>query len=48
MTLGGAPPALIHPGKQWTKPPKTAKTLPGNMERRLFPDVRVTAYRLAA
>jgi len=48
MTLGGAPPALIHRGEQWRKPPKTAKTLPLNIERRVFAESRVTAYRLSA
>ncbi|HUT75354.1 MAG TPA: hypothetical protein VM221_11055, partial [Armatimonadota bacterium] len=48
MTLDGAPPALIHRGEQWRKPPKTAKTLPLNIERRVFAESRVTAYRLSA
>ena len=47
-TLGGAVPAVIHRGEQWTKPAKSAKTLPPNIERRLFPDTQITAYRLAA
>ena len=48
MTLGGAPPAALHQGDEWHKPPRSAKTRPGNIERRLFPDVNVIAYRLAA
>jgi len=48
MTLGGAPPVALYQGDEWHKPPRSAKVLPGNIERRLFPDVRVTAYRLAA
>jgi hypothetical protein len=48
MARDGAPPALIHRGEQWRKPPKTAKTLPLNIERRVFADSRVTAYRLSA
>lgn len=48
MTLGGAPPAAVHQGNEWHKPPRSAKALPGNVERRLFPDVNITAYRLAA
>lgn len=48
MTLGGAVPSVIHRGEQWTKPDKSAKTLPANVERRFFTDTRVTAYRLAA
>jgi transposase InsO family protein len=47
-TLGGAVPEMIHRGEQWTKPEKSAKTLPSNIERRFFPDTQITAYRLAA
>ena len=47
-TLGGAVPSLIHRGEQWTKPEKSAKTLPPNIERRFFADTQITAYRLAA
>jgi transposase InsO family protein len=47
-TLGGAVPSLIHRGGQWTKPAKSAKALPGSIERRFFPDTQLTAYRLAA
>ena len=47
-TLGGAVPSMIHRGEQWTKPEKSAKTLPINIERRVFADTRITAYRLAA
>ena len=47
-TLGGAVPSLIHRGEQWTKPEKSAKTLPAGIERRVFTDTRITAYRLAA
>ena len=47
-TLGGAVPSMIHRGGQWTKPAKSAKTLPTNVECRVFADTRVTAYRLAA
>jgi len=47
-TLGGAPPAVIYRGEQWSKPAKTAKTLPVAIERRVFAETRVTAYRLAA
>ena len=46
--LGGALPAVIHRGERWTKPEKSAKTLPINIERRVFADTRGTAYRLAA
>jgi hypothetical protein len=47
-TPGGAVPAVIHRGEQWTKPERSAKTLPPNVERRVFPDTKITAYRLAA
>ena len=47
-TLGGAVPSVIHSGQQWTKPEKSAKALPPNIERRFFPDTQITAYRLAA
>ena len=46
--LGGAVPALVHRGEQWTRPEKSAKTVPAAIERRLFADARITAYRLAA
>jgi hypothetical protein len=45
---GGAVPSVIHRGGQWTKPEKWAKTLPTNLERRVFPGTQITAYRLAA
>ena len=47
-TLGGAVPAVIYLGEPWDKPAKSAKTLPTNLERRVFPDTQITAYRLAA
>ncbi len=47
-TLGGALPSVIHRGEQWTKPEKSAKILPPNIERRLFPDTQITSYRFAA
>ncbi len=46
--LVGGVPSLIHRGEQWTKPEKSAKTLPPNVERRVFADTQITAYRLAA
>jgi len=48
MARGGAPAALVYRGDEWSKPPKTAKTLPTAVERRVFAETRVTAYRLAA
>ena len=47
-TLGGAPPGLVYRGERSNRPPKTAKTLSFAIERRVFADTRVTAYRLAA
>jgi len=47
-TLGGAVPAVIHRGEQWNRPPKTAKTVPADVERRVFADTHITAHRLAA
>jgi transposase InsO family protein len=46
-TLGGAVPSLIHRGEQWTRPEKSARTLPPSIERRFFADTRGTAFRLA-
>ena len=46
--LSGALPSVIHRGQQWNKPEKSAKTLPVNVERRVFADTQITAYRLAA
>ncbi|UCC68497.1 MAG: transposase [Armatimonadota bacterium] len=46
--LGGAIPSVIYRGEHWTKPEKSAKALPPNIERHFFPDTRITAYRLAA
>jgi transposase InsO family protein/transposase-like protein len=46
--LDGAVPALIHRGEEWTRPVKSAKTVPAAIERRVFADARVTVYRLAA
>ena len=48
MTLGGAPPATIHRGEQCSKPARSAKMLPATVERRVFADTGITAYRLAA
>ncbi len=46
--LEGAVPDVIHAGQQWSVPPRTAKTVPAHIERRFFPETRVTAFRLAA
>jgi len=45
-TLRGAPPDVIHAGQHWSVPPKAAKAVPANIERRFFPDTRITAFRL--
>jgi transposase InsO family protein len=47
-TLKGAVPDLIHAGQQWSVPPRTAKTVPAHIERRFFPETRITGFRLAA
>jgi transposase InsO family protein len=47
-TIGGALPAVIHRRQAWQRPDRSAKTLLGTVERRLFSDTRVTAFRLAA
>jgi len=47
-TLNGAVPDLVHAGQQWSAPPKTAKIVPANIERRFFPETRITGFRLAA
>jgi transposase InsO family protein len=47
-TLRGAVPSVVHRGEQWDKPEKSSKTLPVNVERRVFADTQITAYRLAA
>ena len=48
MTLEGAVPELIHAGREWQVPPRTAKAVPAHIERRFFPETRVTGFRLAA
>jgi len=47
-TLGGAIPSAVHRGEEWRKPEKPSKTLPVNVECRVFADTQITAYRLAA
>jgi hypothetical protein len=34
-------------GERWDQPEKSAKTLPTNLQRRVFADTQITAYRLA-
>jgi transposase InsO family protein len=47
-TLNGAIPDNIHAWRHWSGPPKTAKTVPAHIERRFFPETRITGFRLAA
>jgi transposase InsO family protein len=47
-TLKGAVPDLVHAGQQWSGPTRTAKAVPDHIERRFFPETRVTGFRLAA
>jgi len=47
-TLKGAVLDLIHAGQTWQAPARTAKTIPAHVERRFFPETRVTGFRLAA
>ena len=47
-TIGGAVPSVIHRGHRWQRPGRSAKTLQGTIDRRLLPETRVTAFRLAA
>lgn len=47
-TLKGALPDLIHAGQQWSVLPRTAKVVPMWIKPRLFPETRVTGFRLAA
>jgi len=48
MTLGGAIPESVHQGESWYRPDRAAKVLPTCIERRIFADTKVTAFRLAA
>jgi transposase InsO family protein len=47
-TIGGAVPSVIHRGDRWQRPDRSARTVVGSIDRRFFPDTRVTAFRLAA
>jgi hypothetical protein len=46
--LKGTVPESIHADREWSPPPKTAKTIPANIKRRFFPETRITGFRLAA
>jgi hypothetical protein len=39
---------VIHRGKQWGKPGKSARVVPANRDRRVHVDSPIAAYRLAA
>lgn len=47
-TVGGAVPEVTHRGEQWNKLEKSAKTSLATIERRVFADTAIIAYRLAA
>ena len=47
-TLEGAVPAATYREEPWQRPDPAAKEAPRGIARRTFPEVRVTAYRLAA
>ena len=47
-TLKGAVPDLIHAEQEWSAPARTAKAVPAHVERRFFPETRITGFRLAA
>ena len=47
-TLAGAVPDLVHAGQTWQAPARTTKTVPASIQRRFFPETRVTGFRLAA
>ena len=46
MTLDGLRPDDIYYDRKPDKPDRSAKTIPKNIERRLFRERRVTGYRL--
>lgn len=46
MALDGLRPDDLYYGHKLDKPKRNAKTVPGNIERHIFRDTRLTAYRL--
>ena len=46
MTLDGLRPDDIYYDRKPDKPDRSAKTIPENIEQRLFRETRVTGYRL--
>ena len=48
MTLEGFRPDDLYYKREPEKPKRNAKTVPGNIERHVFVETRLTAYRLKA
>jgi len=48
MTLGGLRPDDFYHNRRPEAPQRNAKTVPGNIERHVFTETRLTAYRLKA
>jgi transposase InsO family protein len=46
--LHGARPSMVYAEQPWRKPDRSAKTMPGSIQLRYFPDARITVYELAA
>jgi len=46
MALEGLRPDDLYYSRKPETPDRKAKTVPGNIERHVFPETRVTAYRL--
>ena len=48
MTLGGLRPDDLFYSRKPETPNRKAKTVPSNIERHVFAEIRLTAYRLKA
>jgi len=48
MTLGGLRPDDLYYDRKPETPDRKAKTVPGNIERHVFVETRLTAYRRKA
>ena len=48
MTLKGLRPNDLYYSRKPETPNRKVKTVPGNIERHVFPETRITAYRLKA
>ena len=46
MSLDGQRPGDIYTGRPVEKPERTAKVVPFDIERKVFPEQRLTGYRL--